>query len=45
MKQLDDSGIPCRVLRTEFVCCQSDIEFLCKLHWYIHSILLPLINK
>ena len=32
MKQLDESGIPCRVLRTELVGCQSDIEFLCKLH-------------
>ena len=46
MKQLDESGIPCRVLRTELVCCQSDIEFLCKLHWYdCHSFRrLPLIN-
>ena len=32
MKQLDESGIPCRVLRTELVGCQSDIEYLCKLH-------------
>lgn len=32
MKQLDESGIPCRVLRTELVGCQTDIEYLCKLH-------------
>lgn len=32
MKQLDESGIPCRVLRTELVGCESDIEYLCKLH-------------
>ncbi|XP_057381475.1 mitoguardin-like [Daphnia carinata] len=32
MKQLDESGIPCRVLRTELTGCQSDIEYLCKLH-------------
>lgn len=32
IKQLDESGIPCRVLRTELVGCQTDIEYLCKLH-------------
>ena len=32
MKQMDESGIPCRVLRTELVKCESDIEYLCKLH-------------
>lgn len=32
MKQLDESGIPCRVLRTELVGCETDIEYLCKLH-------------
>jgi len=32
MKQLDEHGIPCRVLRTQLVNCQNDIEYLCKLH-------------
>jgi len=32
MKQMDEHGIPCRVLRTQLVSCQNDIEYLCKLH-------------
>ena len=32
LKQLDEHGIPCRTLRTELTSCESDIEYLCKLH-------------
>jgi len=32
LKQLDESGIPYRTLRTETLGCQSDCEYLAKLH-------------
>ncbi|KAL3274460.1 hypothetical protein HHI36_015847 [Cryptolaemus montrouzieri] len=32
LKQLENSGIPCRVFRTELVKCGSDVEYLAKLH-------------
>lgn len=32
LKQLENSGIPCRSLRTELVKCGSDVEYLAKLH-------------
>jgi len=32
MNHLEKSGIPCRILRTEFVGVQSDAEYLAKLH-------------
>lgn len=32
LRQLEDGGIPCRVLRTDLVKCGSDGEYLAKLH-------------
>lgn len=32
LKQYEETGIPCRCLRTEMVRCGSDVEFLGKLH-------------
>ncbi|KAK9885188.1 hypothetical protein WA026_010695 [Henosepilachna vigintioctopunctata] len=32
LKQLENSGIPCRTLRTDVVKCGSDVEYLAKLH-------------
>lgn len=32
LKQLENSEIPCRSLRTELVKCGSDVEYLAKLH-------------
>ncbi|XP_018898192.2 mitoguardin [Bemisia tabaci] len=32
LRQLDDSGIPYRNLRTELLHCSSDVEYLAKLH-------------